>query len=221
MSMESPKTKKVRVQTHSRICNLMFETFVKNKLGEYDEAERLRLAYGAWIESVSERGIGTASPELFGEAEPEGIEEFIGGLRGAAPDAVEEIRSNSMGTICEREKGGKRSYELRYDESALLGTDCETVVIFDEMSPGRITVYRTGTTGSALCFDRTSPRLTCMYSTPHGQIPLGIITHRVHNSLHMLLRGCRGGELVIDYTLEMGGAAAEYSHMKLTVTEDD
>lgn len=211
-------SKRVRVQTHSRICNLMFENFVRGKLSEFDEAERLHRAYGAWIESVCERGLGSASSAIFESAEPAGIEEFIEGLRESAPDSVEEIRAGSEGIISEYELSGRRSCELRYDESALLGTDCETVVVFDESEPGRITVYRTGPSGAALCFDRSCPRMTNMYATPHGQLALGIITHRVHNSLNMLLRGCDGGEMVIDYTLEMGGSATEYSHMHLTAT---
>lgn len=73
------RSKRVRVQTHSRICNLMFENFVRGKLSEYDEAERLHRAYGAWIASVCERGLGTASAAAFEEAEPAGIEEFIEG----------------------------------------------------------------------------------------------------------------------------------------------
>lgn len=215
------RSKRVRVQTHSRICNLMFENFVRGKLSEYDEAERLHRAYGAWIASVCERGLGTASAAAFEEAEPAGIEEFIEGLRESAPDSVEEIRSTSSGTIAELDTDGRRSCELRYDESALLGTDCETVVVFDDGAPGRITVYRTGPSGSAFCFDRYSPRMTSMYATPHGQIALGIITHRVHNSLYELLDGGSRGEMVIDYTLEMGGAATEYSHMHLTAVEQN
>ena len=128
------RSKRVRVQTHSRICNLMFENFVRGKLSEYDEAERLHRAYGAWIASVCERGLGTASAAAFEEAEPAGIEEFIEGLRESAPDSVEEIRSTSSGTIAELDTDGRRSCELRYDESALLGTDCEVPALLDGLS---------------------------------------------------------------------------------------
>lgn len=48
---------------------------------------------------------------------------------------------------------------------------------------------------------------------------IGIITHRIVNTVPQLISGKKHAAIIIDYTLEMGGAKSEYNHFKMDITD--
>ena len=216
-------SKKIRVETLSRVCNLSFEEVVNDRLENRTRAEYRRLAYEEWIDSIPSKYPGETSDRASYKAENTALDTFIKKLSDDLPDSVEKIESNSAGTISiVPEESGRYRIDVEYDESGMLGMDCKTVVTFEREIPGRITVYRTGETGASLFFDSSTPRVYCTYDTPAGQIGMGVLTHRIRNTASDLLAGAENGEIVLDYTLELGGVKAEYTHLelKLTVCKD-
>lgn len=220
---ENKISKKIRVETSSRVCNLAFEDEVNDRLEKRTRAEYRRRAYEEWIDSIPSKYPGETSDRASYKPENTALDKFIKSLSSDLPDSVERIESNSAGTInIAPEENGRSRIDVEYDESGMLGMDCKTVVTFERESPERITVYRTGTAGASLVFDSSTPRVYCMYDTPAGQIGMGVLTHRIRNTAPELLDGAESAEIVLDYTLELGGVKAEYTHLelKLTVCEE-
>lgn len=216
--MEEQKiSKKIRVETLSRVCNLAFEEAVSDRLEERTRAEYLHRAYEEWIDSIPHEYPGETSDRTLYKPENTALDKFIRQLSAELPDSVEKIESSSAGTISLNEECDGR-IDIEYDESGLLGMDCKTVVTFKREAPGRITVYRTGTAGASLVFDSSTPRVYCMYDTPAGQIGMGILTHRIRNTALRLLDGDESGEIVLDYTIELGGIKEEFNHLELKLT---
>ena len=218
---ENKISKKIRVETSSRVCNLAFEDAVNDRLEKRTRAEYRCRAYEEWIDSIPSEYPGETSDRAAYKPENTALDKFIKSLSSDLPDSVERIESNSAGTISfSGDESGR--IDVEYDESGMLGMDCKTVVTFEREFPERITVYRTGTAGASLVFDSSTPRVYCMYDTPAGQIGMGVLTHRIRNTAPELLDGAESGEIVLDYTLELGGVKAEYTHLelKLTVCEE-
>lgn len=63
------------------------------------------------------------------------------------------------------------------------------------------------------------PRIMCTYETEAGSMGIGVITHKVVNTVPQLVSGKKHAVIVLDYTLELGGAESEYNHLKMEITE--
>lgn len=210
--------RKIRVETVSRICNLLFEELLQDRLKERIKAEQAYTAFAALLDLIA----GSKGSDISYARESEtdgGIEQFLAEISSALPDSVETIEAISAGDIEAMPDGGIR---VTYDESGLLGMDCKTVVSFEGSVPERVVVHRIGTADASLTFDGTTPRVLCMYQTEAGPLSITVLTHRIVNTSASLLDGADSADIVIDYTLEMGGAKTEFCHyeMKL-VAEDD
>lgn len=210
--------RKIRVETTSRICNLLFEEMLQDRLKERIKAKQANAAFASLIDLICGRedeGIALAERDGIDG----GIEQFLADISSAMPDSVDTIEAISAGDIEETDCG---DIKVTYDESGLLGTDCKTVVSFSASAPERIVVHRIGTADASLTFDGTTPRVICMYQTDVGPLSITVLTHRVINGIAALLEGADSAELIMDYTLEMGGAKTEFCHyeMKLVVEDD-
>lgn len=80
-------------------------------------------------------------------------------------------------------------------------------------------MYRTEGSGTSFVFDSKTPRIMCMYETEAGSMGIGIITHRIVNTVPQLISGKKHAAIIIDYTLEMGGAKSEYNIFKMDITD--
>lgn len=78
---------------------------------------------------------------------------------------------------------------------------------------GQVTLLREGPWRSQMVFQE-GLRHSSRYETPYGALPLNITTHRVRSSLTEA-----GGELELEYDMELAGQSAGQTHFHLTVRE--
>lgn len=88
---------------------------------------------------------------------------------------------------------------------------CETVVSFDVEDPLTVTVTRTGEVKSALVIEK-GKRHICVYDTPYMPFEVCVAARDVVNELTL-----SGGRLLMDYAVEIKGAAATMSRVEITV----
>lgn len=121
----------------------------------------------------------------------------------------EQIRYTVDGELSEEE--GR--YVIRYREPEELG--CENAVtslIFDPEDRAVLTMIRSGDMAAALRFDLRERRQLCSYETPFLPIEFTVNTRRVENGV-----GKDGGEILLDYFLEIRGVNTERTRMKIRV----
>lgn len=88
---------------------------------------------------------------------------------------------------------------------------CDTVVSFDVDDPLTVTVTRTGEVKSALVIEK-GQRHICAYETPFMPFEVCVVARDVVNELTL-----SGGRLLLDYAVEIKGAAATMSRVEITV----
>lgn len=109
------------------------------------------------------------------------------------------------------ERGGK--YYIIYEESELTGLDgTRTTLKLDDKS---VSLIRTGTYPSQMLFAEDE-RHVGLYQTPVGSA-MTIATHtsRVYNTV-----GDEGGELIIDYTIEVDNCVMGEHHFEMVVAPE-
>ncbi len=100
---------------------------------------------------------------------------------------------------------------ISYKESEATGSEgSRTTVSFQKNAPELISVMRTGSVKTALIFEE-GRRHHCVYQTPIMPFDVCVYTTKVHNALES------EGALVLDYAVELRGADAERTQMKLTL----
>ena len=106
------------------------------------------------------------------------------------------------------ERQGK--FYVSYDESELTGLNgTRTTVKLDGKS---VTLIRTGTYPSHMQFTE-GERQVGLYDTGFGMLTISTHASRVYNTI-----GARGGELAIDYTIEIDQNVAGRHHFEMVVT---
>ena len=126
----------------------------------------------------------------------------IQGVPGDTPDAIELLTD---GIYCRTENG----FELRYHESELTGlqgTETSVAINSDE-----IIVTRRGVLNSQMVF-RQGEKSSFLYDTPFGSATLGIETRKINAAMDDF-----GGELSIDYVLDMEHAVVTKNMLKMKV----
>lgn len=153
--------------------------------------------------------------DLFEDAEDDNglsIYDLLNHLTSATDNEPERIEFTTDGTLSDN---GKR-IELSYEESELCGmAGSRTTLLFDKVSPGLITMVRTGTYSTSLVFNAADRRQRCMYDT--GILPpfeLCVLTRKIDNCLSF-----EGGSLALDYIIEMHGVKTEFNSLLLEVRE--
>lgn len=126
----------------------------------------------------------------------------IQGIAGDKPDAIELV---TEGIYCRTEDG----FEIRYHESEITGLKgTETTV---EINPDGVTVARKGMLNSRMVF-RQGEKSSFLYDTPYGSATLGVDTRKINAKLNDL-----GGELRIDYVVNMEHAVVSKNMLKMSV----
>ncbi len=106
---------------------------------------------------------------------------------------------------------GASRVELVYDESEMSGMGGSiTTIGFDRVSPGLISMLRTGTVYSAFVFEE-GKRHVSVYDTPLSSFDICVRTVRVRNAL------LTEGRMELEYLIEVHGAQAERCCMEINV----
>ena len=120
-------------------------------------------------------------------------------------DEMDEIELQTKGTFAE--KNGK--FYIIYEESELTGFEDTTTTI--KVSGDAVCMTRKGKYNSRMEF-RLGEKCLCSYSTPFGVIPVGVNPVSVENNL-----SCDGGNLAIEYILDIDNRDYLTNQLKLTV----
>ena len=112
----------------------------------------------------------------------------------AEPEVIELV---TEGTMTDHE-GGK--YTVRYQESELTGLEGTVTTI--QVEGASVSILRQGQVNSQMVFEEGRRHLT-MYSTPYGALTMGVNTRKMKVDLDET-----GGEIEIDYALEIDHAVA-------------
>lgn len=101
--------------------------------------------------------------------------------------------------------------ELSYMESELTGMKGTRTSFI--ISPEQVVLAREGTMTSRMIF-REGIKNTFLYDTPYGSATMGLDTHRISSTL-----GERGGDMEIDYVVDLDHAVVERNKFKINVRE--
>lgn len=122
---------------------------------------------------------------------------------GSEPEVV---RTQARGTLEDRGEAGIR---LSYQESEDSGLEGSVTTL--QVEPGRVVLERTGPLSSRMVFEEGKER-RCAYATPYGTIGLTVRTRKLQARLDS-----QGGEVSIDYDLELDGAGTGRHALDLQV----
>lgn len=108
-------------------------------------------------------------------------------------------------------KEGEGAYTLSYQESELTGLE-GTLTTF-QIEPERITLMRVGEFNSQMVFQEGRRHMS-MYNTPYGAMTIGV------NTRHLLAElDDQGGEIEIDYAIEIDHSVAGRNTFQINVKE--
>ena len=105
------------------------------------------------------------------------------------------------------------SYTISYEETELTGLEGTTTVL--HIDGPRVTLRREGTVNSQMIFE-VGRRHLSMYETPYGALSVGIDTQRMKNTV-----GESGGDLEIDYAIEIDNLLAGRTMFRMNVRRDN
>ena len=123
---------------------------------------------------------------------------------GALPDVVELVTAGRLSREGE-------SYTLSYQESELtgLGGTLTTILVDGE----QVTILRVGEFNSQMVFQEGRRHLS-MYNTPYGAMAIGVHTRHLMAELND-----QGGDIEVDYTIEVDHALAGRNVFRINVRE--
>lgn len=123
----------------------------------------------------------------------------------------DKIEMSVVGTIHAGENGRVLEY-TEYDDDGL-----KTFTTVTPLGNRSVQVTRTGAFGSEMQFE-VGKRSSTVYSTPYGELVMGVYTKRIENTL-----GEQGGRLAFAYTTDFAQQGVMHNRMTLTVevAEDD
>lgn len=103
-------------------------------------------------------------------------------------------------------------YTITYQESELTGLEGTTTVL--RVEGETITLLRQGSLNTQMIFEE-GKRHVALYETPHGSMSMGICTRSMKHSL-----GASGGDLEIDYAIEINNLVAGHNIFRMNVKHD-
>ena len=130
----------------------------------------------------------------------------IKGKQLYAEGSPEEMELLTSGVLKRDSRGG---YTVSYQESELTGLEGTTTKLHIE--DGRVTLLREGSINSQMVFEEGVRHLS-MYETPYGELSIGVNTKRMRSTL-----GEAGGELEIDYAIEIDNLVAGQNMFRMNV----
>ena len=120
------------------------------------------------------------------------------------PDTIELVTAGRL------HREGE-SYTLSYQESELTGLDGTLTTI--QVEGEQVTLMRVGEFNAQMVFQEGRRHMS-MYNTPYGAIEIGINTSHLMTDLHD-----RGGDIEIDYAIEVDHALAGRNIFQINVKE--
>ena len=125
---------------------------------------------------------------------------------GTLPDVVELVTAGRLSREGE-------SYTLSYQESELtgLGGTLTTILVDGK----QVTLLRVGEFNSQMVFQEGRRHLS-MYNTPYGAMAIGVHTRRLLAELTD-----QGGDIEVDYAIEVDHALAGRSVFRISVKEPE
>ena len=102
-------------------------------------------------------------------------------------------------------------YSITYDESELTGLDGTTTML--EIDKDRIVLSRRGNVDSQLVFEQGKKHMG-FYETMFGAFTVGVSTRKISSTI-----ADTGGNIEIDYTVEVDHALAGQNNFRLNVRE--
>ena len=121
------------------------------------------------------------------------------------PDTIELVTAGRMQRVGE-------SYTLSYHESELTGLEGTLTTI--QVEGEQVTLVRTGEFNTQMVFQEGRRHLS-MYNTPYGAMASGV------NTRHLLADLTdQGGDIEIDYAIEVDHALAGRNVFQINVTEN-
>ena len=133
----------------------------------------------------------------------------IKGKQLYAECAPEEIELVTAGTM---ERDGQGGCTISYQESELTGLE-GTTTTFEVRGP-QVILSRTGSVNSQMVFEEGRRHLS-MYETPYGALSIGVNTRRMRSTV-----GEAGGELEIDYAIEIDNLVAGQNLFRMNVRKN-
>ena len=124
----------------------------------------------------------------------------------ASPDEMELVTS---GTLKRDASGG---YTVTYQETELTGLEGTTTRL--HIHGGKVTLLREGNINSQMVFEEGRRHLS-MYETPYGELSIGVNTRRMRSTL-----GEAGGDLEIDYAIEIDNLLAGHNLFRMNVKKN-
>lgn len=125
--------------------------------------------------------------------------------RQSADGETDTVELTTAGTLQHTAEG----YRLTYDESAATGMD--GVVTSLLVQEDAVFLERTGALHSLLVLEKGRRHL-CSYDTIYGSMMMGVYTSQVRNGL-----ADDGGELELQYTLDINSGAATSHDIRIQV----
>ena len=122
----------------------------------------------------------------------------------ADPDTIELVTAGRL------QKEGE-SYTLSYQESEVTGLEGTLTTI--QVEGEQVTLMRMGEFNAQMVFQEGRRHLS-MYNTPYGAMAIGVNTRRLLADLND-----QGGDIEIDYAIEVDHAIAGRSIFQIKVTE--
>lgn len=113
-------------------------------------------------------------------------------------------------TLMGKFEGEGDNYTLSYTENGEL-EGCKVTLRVE--NGDTVTMTRSGMFETELIIQR-GVRHNCSYSTPAGNLMLGVFAGRVESDM-----GKNGGRLEFDYTLDLGAGVVSENYLVITVTE--
>ena len=121
------------------------------------------------------------------------------------PDVIELVTAGRLTRVGE-------SYTLSYQESELTGLEGTLTTI--QVDGEQVTLVRTGEFNTQMVFQEGRRHLS-MYNTPYGAMAIGV------NTRHLLADLTdQGGDIEIDYAIEVDHALAGRNVFQIKVTEN-
>ena len=127
-------------------------------------------------------------------------------FEGALPDVIELVTEGRLARDGE-------SYTLSYQESELTGLEGTLTTI--QVDGEQVTLMRVGEFNSQLVFQE-GRRHFSMYNTPYGAMTIGV------NTRHLLAQLTdQGGDIEVDYSVEVDHALAGRNVFRISVRESE
>ena len=124
----------------------------------------------------------------------------------SSPDEVELVTSGTL------KRDGAGGYIVSYAETELTGLEGTTTRL--HVDGGRVTLLREGNVNSQMVFEEGRRHLS-MYETPYGALSIGVSTRRMRSTL-----GDSGGDLEIDYAIEIDNLVAGQNLFRMNVKKN-